>query len=124
MARNFGRLKKDLEELKLFEDCISTRDSEEDVKEFKKYIDECLEVINKLIKREAGKELTTESIEGIVDIKHHLDFMKAKNNKALISTDEMILRGLYNFFKLEGYNESHLSKVIYNETFEHKGIKY
>jgi len=74
--------------------------------------------------RKVEKELTVESIEGIVDIKHHLDFMRAKNNKDLIYTDEMILRGLYNFFKLEGYNESHLSKVIYNETFEHKGIKY
>lgn len=70
------------------------------------------------------KELTTESIEGIVDIKHHLRFMEAKNNKDLIYVDKMVLRGLYNFFKLEGYSESHLSKVIYNETFEHKGIKY
>jgi len=70
------------------------------------------------------KELTTESIEGIVEIKEHLKFMRAKNNKDLIYVDEMILRGLYNFFKLEGYNESHLSKVIYSETFEYKGIKY
>ena len=70
------------------------------------------------------KELTVESIEGIVDIKHHLWFMEAKNNKDAIDVDQMVLRALYNFFKIEGYNESHLSMVIYNESFEYKGIKY
>lgn len=88
----------------------------EEKEKFEGHLTPLREVIN--------KELTTESIEGIVDIKHHLQFMRDKNNKDQIDVDEMVLRGLYNFFKLEGYNEIHLSKVIYSETFEHKGIKY
>lgn len=70
------------------------------------------------------RELSKESIEGIVDIKYHLKFMIAKNNKDLIYVDKMILKGLYDFFQLEGYSKNHLSKIIYNETFEHKGIQY
>jgi len=47
-----NELKKTLEEIELFEDCISTRDSEEDVEEFQKYVKKCFKIVNKLIKKE------------------------------------------------------------------------
>lgn len=43
-------LKENLEELEPFEDCISTRDTEEDAKDFKKYVKKCLKIVNSLIR--------------------------------------------------------------------------
>jgi len=70
------------------------------------------------------KELTTESIEYIVDTKHALKRQEASMNKDMIYAIKMLLTGLYKLLQLEGYSEKHLRTVIYSETFEHKGIKY
>ena len=43
-------LKENLEEIEPFGDCISTRDTEEDAKDFKKYVKRCLKIVNSLIR--------------------------------------------------------------------------
>jgi len=43
-------LKENLEEIEPFEGCISTRDTEKDVKDFKKYVKKCFKIVNSLIK--------------------------------------------------------------------------
>lgn len=78
--------------------------------------------IKKSFKKE--KELTVESIENIVDIKHILHRHQCTLNKDMVFVFEAVLNNLYGLLRLEGYNESHLSMVIYNESFEYKGIKY
>jgi len=51
-------LKETLEEIEPFEDCISTRDTEEDAKDFKKYVKKCLKIVNSLIRaaKKGGKQ--------------------------------------------------------------------
>lgn len=70
------------------------------------------------------KELTVESIEDIVGIKHVVKRHEDTMNKDRAYVYKTALNVLYGLLKLEGYSESHLNKVIYSETFEHKGIKY
>lgn len=74
--------------------------------------------------RKVEKELTVESIEDIVGIKHVVKRHEATMNKDMTYVYKTVLNALYGLLKLEGYSESHLNKVIYSETFEHKGIKY
>ncbi len=74
--------------------------------------------------RKVEKELTVESIEDIVGIKHVVKRHEDTMNKDMAYVYKTVLNSLYGLLKLEGYSESHLNKVIYSETFEHKGIKY
>lgn len=74
--------------------------------------------------RKVEKELTKESIEYIVDAKHSLKRNEATRNKDMIYVCESVLNNLYSLLQLEGYSKEHLKKVIYSETFEHKGITY
>ena len=46
-----GKLKSNLEEIELFKDCISTRDTEKDVSEFTAYVKSSLEITDQLGKR-------------------------------------------------------------------------
>lgn len=55
-------LKKTLEEIELFEDCISTRDTDEDVEEFKGYVKKCFELVEKVIEQDNTK-VTPEELE-------------------------------------------------------------
>jgi len=48
--KKLNLLKENLESVEPFEGCISTRDTEEDVKDFKKYVKKCLKIVNSLIK--------------------------------------------------------------------------
>lgn len=43
-------LKENLEEIEPFGDCVSTRDTEEDAKDFKKYVKKCFKIVNSLIR--------------------------------------------------------------------------
>jgi len=88
----------------------------EESKKFEGHLTPLREVMN--------KELTVESIEYIVDIKAVVKRHEATMNKDMAYVYKTALNVLYGLLRLEGYSESHLNKVIYNETFEHKGIKY
>jgi len=48
--KKLNLLKENLEEIEPFGDCISTRDTEEDAKDFKKYVKKCLKIVNSLIR--------------------------------------------------------------------------
>lgn len=74
--------------------------------------------------RKVEKELTKESIEYIVDLKHIVKRHEATMNKDMTYVFKTVLNSLYGLLKLEGYSKEHLNKIIYSETFEHKGIKY
>ena len=50
-----GKLKSNLEEIELFKDCISTRDTEKDVSEFTTYVKSSLEITDQLGKRRIFK---------------------------------------------------------------------
>jgi hypothetical protein len=65
--RDFKKLRDLLESVELFEDCISTRDGEEDEKEFKGYIEEMKKVINKL---ERESTLQRETDQKLIDCLH------------------------------------------------------
>lgn len=55
--KKLNLLKENLEEIEPFEDCISTRDTEKDAKDFKKYIKKCFKIVNSLIRaaKKGGK---------------------------------------------------------------------
>jgi hypothetical protein len=74
--------------------------------------------------RKVEKELSIEVIEDIVGIKAVVRRHEDTMNKDMAYTYKTALDVLYGILKTEGYSESHLNKVIYSETFEHKGIKY
>lgn len=55
--KKLNLLKENLEEIEPFEGCISTRDTEKDAKDFKKYVRKCLKIVNSLIRtaKKGGK---------------------------------------------------------------------
>ena len=57
--KEFEELKKNLEEIELFEDCISTRDSEEDVEAFQGYVKKCFKIVDSLAEQDNKKALKT-----------------------------------------------------------------
>jgi len=70
------------------------------------------------------KELTIKAIESIVDTKHILKRHQDTYNKDLVYTFETVLNHIYGLLLIEGYSKNHLTKVIYSESFEYKGVKY
>jgi len=78
------------------------------------------------IKKEvlSKKELTTEIIEYLVDIKAVVRRHEASMNKDMTFVYKTALNVSYDLLKLEGYSDDLLRMIIYNEHFEYKGIKY
>lgn len=55
--KKLNLLKENLESIEPFEGCISTRDTEKDAKDFKKYVKKCFKIVNSLIRgvKKGGK---------------------------------------------------------------------
>lgn len=70
------------------------------------------------------KELSTEQVEHIVDLKNILKRHEDSYNKNLTYVYSKMLEGIYHTLLIEGYSKGHLEEVVYSESFEYKGIKY